>query len=88
MNIWRRIRRWLGFPGFDYQVQTSYQFADYYLHVMDLTVREDVAIWLNKAIGEKNWKVDMGEYDAVEPSCMTFKFRHSNHAVLFKVSWL
>ena len=92
MNWWKKLRRLLGFPGFDYAVVPSDVFlvGDYQISVMTLTVRAEIEEWCDKHFARKNWKAeyyesetDSGNYD----QHLCFKFRHERHAMHFKMSW-
>lgn len=84
-KLWNKVRRWLGFPGFDYTVETDVnRFADYYLHIMDMDIRPEIAEWLDEEFARKNWKAEFSE----EGSRVIFKFRYVSHATHFKLSWV
>ncbi len=87
MSFWRKLRRLLGFPGFDYQVYTSYQFAEFDTLTLGMIVREDVVDWLDRKMGRKNWRVDFDAYEDGPAYEMKFEFRHQRDAMLFKLSW-
>lgn len=93
MSIWLKIRRWLGFPAFEYDVWVdTFVVADFYMNVTDYMAREDFTEWADENCGRKNWRIDFHaeptefKYDPYNPKILV-QFRYSKHAMLFKMSW-
>lgn len=93
MKLWLAIRRFFGFPAFEYELWVdTFVIADFYMTVSDYMVREDFASWADEYLGNKNWKVDFYaeptefKYDPYNPKIL-IKFRHAKHATLFKMTW-
>ncbi len=94
MKLWLAIRRWLGFPAFEYDVWVdTFMVADFHISVVDYMAREDFVEWANENCGAKNWRIDFDaettslKMDPNYPKVLV-QFRYPKHALLFKMSWI